>query len=384
VAPGVKVLPVRVLGKCGGYESDITAGMRWAAGIAVAGLPANANPARVINMSLGGEGSCSQVYADAVREVIAKGAAVVVAAGNSAGHALGQPANCTGVISVAGVRHVGTKVGYSDVGPSVTLSAPAGNCENTSVNDPCLYPILSSTNRGPQGPVAADASYTTGATVLTAPVGTSFAAPLVAGTAALMLSANPNLTPAQLATLLQSSSRAFPTAGGSPGTTQCRAPTAVDQLECYCTSSTCGAGMLDTAAAVQAAATFVGPLAVSLSPASTQGTVGQAVTLTAGSVAGTGTLTYAWAVVSGASVVSLPANATGASVVATFTGAGTAEVQMTVTDSTGRQGTAVWTGTATAAVAPADSGGGGAVAPAELAALLLALAAAVGMRRRGT
>ena len=55
-APGVRVLPVRVLGKCGGYDSDIIAGMRWAAGLSVPDVPANPYPARVINLSLGGDG----------------------------------------------------------------------------------------------------------------------------------------------------------------------------------------------------------------------------------------------------------------------------------------------------------------------------------------
>ncbi len=50
------ILPVRVLGKCGGFDSDIMDGMRWAAGLPVAGAPLNPYPARVINLSLGGSG----------------------------------------------------------------------------------------------------------------------------------------------------------------------------------------------------------------------------------------------------------------------------------------------------------------------------------------
>lgn len=53
-----KILPVRVLGKCGGNTSDIIDGMRWAAGLTVAGVPANPYPAKVLNMSLGGSGAC--------------------------------------------------------------------------------------------------------------------------------------------------------------------------------------------------------------------------------------------------------------------------------------------------------------------------------------
>ena len=101
VGRNVRVLPVRVLGKCGGFDSDIIAGMRWAVGLPVAGVPANPNPARVLNMSLGGDGACTAAYVSALAEVAATGAVVVAAAGNSAGHAVATPANCPGVIAVA-------------------------------------------------------------------------------------------------------------------------------------------------------------------------------------------------------------------------------------------------------------------------------------------
>jgi len=109
----VRVLPVRALGKCGGYDSDIVASIRWAAGMAVFGVPANPNPARVINMSLGSEGACTQAYINAIADVQALGVVVVAAAGNTAGHAVTAPANCPGVIAVGGLRHAGTKVGFS-------------------------------------------------------------------------------------------------------------------------------------------------------------------------------------------------------------------------------------------------------------------------------
>jgi hypothetical protein len=138
VGRNVRVLPVRVLGKCGGYDSDIVAGMLWAAGIAVPDVPANPNAARVINMSLGGAGACdssnssAQVYIDAVAQINAIGGVVVASAGNSAGHSVSIPADCAGVIGVAGLRHIGTKVGFSDLGSEITISAPGGNCINTT------------------------------------------------------------------------------------------------------------------------------------------------------------------------------------------------------------------------------------------------------------
>ncbi len=256
-APGVRVLPVRVLGKCGGYDSDIIAGLRWAAGLSVPDVPANPNPARVINVSLGGDGACSAAYQEAVDEIAAAGAVIVAAAGNSSGHAVAAPADCRGVIAVAGLRHVGTKVGFSSLGPEVAISAPGGNCVNTAANSPCLYPILTATDSGETVPVSS--TYTDS---FNASVGTSFSAPLVAGVAALALSANPAMTPQQVTQLLEGTARPFPAPGsvGSSSTVpQCTLPQyslfgrPIDQVECYCTTATCGAGMLDAGAALTAA-----------------------------------------------------------------------------------------------------------------------------------
>src|SRR5205823_263491 len=162
VGPNVRVLPVRVLGKCGGFDSDIIAGMRWAAGLAVPDAPPNPTPARVINMSLGGPGACHSAYTDSFK--------------------------------------------FS--------------------------------------------------------LGTSFAAPLVSGTAALMLSVRPALTPQQVRQILQATTRGFPTTGGDNGdgtpVPACNVPqynglgTPIDQLQCYCTTYTCGVGMLDAGAALSA------------------------------------------------------------------------------------------------------------------------------------
>ncbi len=255
----VRVLPVRVLGKCGGYDSDIIAGMRWAAGLTVPGAPGNANVAHVINLSLGGEGSCNAAYQQAVAEITSAGVAIVAAAGNSAGHQVGVPGNCSGVISVAALRHAGTKVGFSDLGPEVALSAPGGNCVNTATGTPCLYPILTTITDGLTIP--GTPTYSDGVKIS---VGTSFSAPLVAGTIALMRSVRPALSVAELTGLLKATTRPFPTTGGDNGdgtvVPQCTVPqydaggTPVDQAQCYCTSGTCGAGMLDAGAAVLAAA----------------------------------------------------------------------------------------------------------------------------------
>ena len=267
VGPNLRVLPVRVLGKCGGYDSDIIAGMRWAAGLDVPGVPANSDRARVINLSLGGDGGCTAAYRDTVAEINAAGTVIVAAAGNSAGHGVGTPANCEGVIAVAALRHVGTKVGFSDLGLEIAISAPGGNCVNIAAGSPCLYPILTTSDSGETSPV--DPIYTDSFNLS---LGTSFSTPLVAGTAALMLSAQPTMTPLQVRLLLQATARPFPTTGGDNGdgtvVPQCTAPqfdssgTPVDQLQCYCIIATCGAGMLDAGAAVMAA--YVGVPAASV------------------------------------------------------------------------------------------------------------------------
>ncbi|MDL2338772.1 MAG: S8 family peptidase [Pseudomonadota bacterium] len=247
----VRVLPVRVLGKCGGFDSDIIPAMRWAAGLSVPGVPTNPTPARVINLSLGGSGACSAAYQYAVREINQAGVVVVASAGNTSGHAVSVPANCTGVIGVAGLRHVGSKVGFSDLGPEIAISAPGGNCVNLTGD--CLYPMLTTTNAGTTTPTPLNEAYTDATDVT---IGTSFSSPLVAGTAALMLAVKPSLTPDDVRSLLRRTARVFPTTGDDIDVPSCRAPMfdsagqPIDQLECYCTTATCGAGMLDASAAV--------------------------------------------------------------------------------------------------------------------------------------
>jgi serine protease len=249
VAWGVKILPVRVLGKCGGHDSDIVAGMRWAAGLPVPGLPDNPNPARVINLSLGSAGTCSQVYIETISALTTKNnpVAIVASAGNSTGHAVGVPANCPGVIGVAALRHIGTKVGFSDIGSEISISAPGGNCVNVGANQPCLYPILTARNTGTKGPEESGYSDS-----FSPSLGTSFSAPLVSATIALMLSLRPQLTPREVKQFLQEAARPFPQRIATSETPACREPDGTEQLECYCTPTTCGAGMLDTSGALNA------------------------------------------------------------------------------------------------------------------------------------
>jgi serine protease len=368
-APNVRVLPVRVLGKCFGNDSDIVAGMRWAAGISVPGLPDNPTPARVLNMSLGGEGACTATYQQAVNEIVAKGVVIVAAAGNSAGGPVSTPANCNGVIGVLALRHVGTKVGFSDLGSEIAIAAPGGNCVNTAAGSACLYPILAATNSGSQGPAASVWSDSFNITV-----GTSFSSPLVAGVVGLMVSLAPSLEPARVRQVLQSTARPFPTTGGDNGpgqpvVTACRAPSAgVEQLQCYCNTAYCGAGMLDARAAI--AAVDVGLRSNAQVDVIGTPTPGAALSLSgASSVAATGTTirNYDWTLIDGGGIVPGFTGATNTpTVTVTPNAAGSFTVRLTLTDSAGTLVSSNSTVVVAASTPvtppvtpPTDSGGGG-------------------------
>ena len=382
VGRNVMVLPVRALGQCGGFDTDIQAAMLWAAGLIDTPLR-NPHPAQVINLSLGGAGSCSVDYQSVLAQLTAARVVVVVAAGNTIGLAVNSPANCSGAIAVAGVRHAGSKVGYSSLGPQVALAAPAGNCVNET--GACLYPLLTTVNAGLTTPGVNTYSDSSRASL-----GTSFAAPLVAGTAALMLSVDPTLTPAQVKAALQATSRAFPGTGAQTvGAVACVAPSSTTQVECYCTTSTCGAGLLDAGAAV--AQVYAGTLlptaligASSIAP--TAGTVvtldGRGSSASAGrSIAG-----YQWAISGGAGLARFTGATNGSTATLATSGAGTVVVSLTVTDSAGAARSAQVALTVAevpvVVVTPPAGGGGGGGAMG--AGWLLGLATAVGLlgRRR--
>lgn len=220
IAFGATIQPVRTLGRRGGTTSDILDAMRWSAGLSVPGVPDNGNPAKVLNMSLGGSGACDAAWQAAVDDVVGEGSVLVVAAGNSAGDAANfTPASCDDLITVAATDPTGDLARYSNFGPSVEMSAPGGDVQMSGGG------VLSTLDSGTKAP----AGDTYGAYN-----GTSMAAPHVAGVVALMLSVDPSLTPGEVLAALQSSARPFPS-----GT------------DCANDADLCGAGILDAYAAVQ-------------------------------------------------------------------------------------------------------------------------------------
>lgn len=213
VAPDAKILPVRVVGACSlGSITDVAAGITWASGAPVPGVPTNPAPATVINLSLGVAGECPPVLQAAIGEALARGIPVVAAAGNQAVDASqSAPANCAGVISVAATDVAGALAPYSNFG-SVTLAAPGG--------DPAAQ-ILSTGNDGLLAPAAP---------AYTGRNGTSMAAPAVSGAVALLRERSPGLGVAGVRAALTSTARQAP-GGCAPG---------------------CGAGIVDPVSALVA------------------------------------------------------------------------------------------------------------------------------------
>ena len=224
VAPNAKVQPLRALGKCGGYLSDIIDAITWGSGGTVAGIPANANPAEVLNMSLGGGGTCGVALQSAIDAAVGRGTTVVVAAGNSGGDAASeQPASCNNVITVSAVGPTGTLADYSNYGEKVDVAAPGGSGAAPAADNVLSTLNLGTTVQGAEG----YAWY----------AGTSMAAPHVAGVVALMQSAaGTPKTPAQIEKILRNTAYAN---GGFPGGCSYDLP--------------CGTGIIDATAAVRVA-----------------------------------------------------------------------------------------------------------------------------------
>jgi serine protease len=241
-----RVLAVRVAGKCGASVSDIVDGIRWAAGLRVSGVPDNPTPARIINISFGGSSACNAAYQDAIDEVWASKGAVVIAAGGNEHASLSRPASCSKAVGVVALNRDGFKSNYSNFGSNATIATVGGDDDQSDSGrwsailadsgiltlDNCGTTTPRLPSSCPRGPYA----YL---------YGTSFAAPIVSGAAALMLSVHPDLTAQQVVDGLKASARPHVT---SPKIGNCSWE---NPGRCICTTATCGAGILDAEQAVR-------------------------------------------------------------------------------------------------------------------------------------
>ncbi|MGA0210160.1 MAG: S8 family serine peptidase, partial [Candidatus Nanopelagicales bacterium] len=162
MAKDTRLIPVRVLGCYGsGTWSGVIAGLDFVAGQHAAGTPA------VANMSLGGGASSSIDLA--VRNLVADGVTVVVAAGNSSADACNSsPAREASAITVAASDASDTQAYFSNFGSCVDIYAPGVGVTSAWYTSPTATASLS---------------------------GTSMAAPHVAGAAARILQGVPTSTP---------------------------------------------------------------------------------------------------------------------------------------------------------------------------------------------
>jgi serine protease len=236
---GASILPVKVLDDDGvGSFDGIMDGMVWASGLTVpgyslpVGVPVNANPARVMNLSLGGRiGACPAQMADVTSYLASQNVIIVVSAGNSSQDtSMFAPANCPGVITVAATGPYDERAYYSNYGSEVDISAPGGNFDYLYVVEDNLIPniweagVLSTIGGG----VASDYAWFQG---------TSMAAPHVTGVVSLLLATDPTMTVAAVRSAIVDTARPI-------DAWKCDRPDVAD----------CGAGSLDAAAALGAAA----------------------------------------------------------------------------------------------------------------------------------
>ncbi|WP_313405537.1 S8 family serine peptidase [Aeromicrobium sp.] len=186
IAPGVKVQPIRALGRCGGTDWDIAMGILWASGANVnkydrrhGRIPLNRTPAKVINLSLGASANsirqarqACRLYGSVARTARARGSILIAAAGNAGiDHRYNVPSSCPGFVSVAATMKTGARASFSNYGAGIDIAAPGGSGYGSAEDQ-----ILSTWNAGTTRP---------GTNAWGFMPGTSMAAPAVAAAAAL-------------------------------------------------------------------------------------------------------------------------------------------------------------------------------------------------------
>ncbi|MFL9962290.1 S8 family serine peptidase [Paraburkholderia sediminicola] len=259
IAPGARIVPVRAMNACGrGSMSDVAEGIVWAAGGSVPGAPVNPYPAKIINVSVSGGGTCDRTLQSAIDDATSRGAIIVAAAGNdNRDVSSSTPANCRNVISVAGTS-LGGRYNQSNYGEMIDIAAPGQD-------------IWSTYNSGTKQPVAESYSFMSG---------TSMAAPHVTGVAALVQSIAPKaLTVAEMRNLLQLTVQPFAT--GQP-----------DQY--------IGPGILDANAAVVAARAGTLPVAADFNCSQSQDSMQVTCTDLSTARGGVPIKTWAWNLGTGA------------------------------------------------------------------------------------
>jgi serine protease len=250
VSWGAKILPVRVLGQGGGTIADIIDGMLWSAGLSVSGVPNNPNPADILNMSLGGNGSCAQspAYQEAINQINQAGKIIVVAAGNENQDASNaRPASCSGVITVGATEFAKARAPYSNFGTRIDVMAPGGDVSADLNND-----------TRPDGVLSLLKNDSNGNFNFVFENGTSMAAPHVAGVIALLKSKDPSLTLSRALDVLTRTATPL-SATACTGSGSAKLP------------EDCGAGLIDAAAALTALGTGNTPtpdFALSFNPSS--------------------------------------------------------------------------------------------------------------------
>lgn len=296
-APAARIMPIRVLGRCGGWLSDTADALSWLAGRGVAGVPANTRKVHVANLSLGGNSPCYQYMQDGVTAAVNAGITVVAASGNSGLNSISSPANCTGAIAIGAHNASGDLASYSNYGQGLALTAPGGgacrggvgiNCDSTPT---VALSVIGQTTFQSFG----DVRYF---------LGTSAASPHAAAAAALLYAVKPDITPVQVRSALVTSAR----------------PHAANGF-CAMNKGLCGAGVLDAAAALrQVSGTplvridFGTGITRGTQGATQQGLVarGTQATLTA-AAPGIPNAAYQWRQVAGTPVASAATSAAGAS-----------------------------------------------------------------------